>query len=417
MTAETPQIKPSDYIPIDPRVRKDPYPYYEVLRREAPVHRILPSLPFYALSRYDDVAFALHNPQIFSSTAFREITQRAPPPGSFGGNQAALLGHRVFGTPMLISVDPPDHAPMRQIVNRGFTPRRISEMEPRIREITSEYLDKALSGERMDLIADLAIPLPVTVIAELLGIEPGRRDEFKHWSDAIVFGMSGVSGEYTADDVRGAADEMAGFFDRIADERRRNPKDDLISVIVAAEEGEVLSTDEVMSFAVLLLIAGNETTTNLIGNAMKALLHNPEQLARVQADASLIPAMLEETLRYESPIQGLPRLVMEDVEIAGTTIPKDARVMVLMGSANRDARRFPDPDRFDIDRGAKDHLGLGHGIHFCLGAALARLEGLAAFEALLSRATDFELLTQDILPHDSLLVRGPKELEIAFRSS
>jgi len=414
---EAAPIKPSDYIPLDPRVRKDPYPYYEALRREAPVHQIVPSLPFYALSRYDDVVFALHNPQIFSSTAFRVITQQVGPTGALGGNQAALRGHRVFGTPTLISVDPPDHAPMRQIVNRGFTPRRIRDLEPRIREITSQYLDKALAGGRMDLIADFAIPIPVTVIAELLGVEPARRDEFKHWSDAIAFGLSGVSGEYSAEDVRRAADEMAEFFDRIADERRRNPQDDLISLIVAAEEGDVLSTDEVMSFAVLLLIAGNETTTNLIGSAMKTLLQNPDALARVQADPSLIPAMLEETLRYESPIQGVPRLVMQDVEIAGSAIQKDSRVMVLMASANRDERRFPDPNRFDIDRNAKDHIGFGHGIHFCLGAALARLEGRVAFEALLSRAKDFELLTEDILPHDSLLIRGPKELEIAFRAS
>jgi cytochrome P450 len=408
-------IQPSDYIPIDPRVRADPYPYYEVLRREAPVHQIVPGLPFWALSRYDDVAFALHNPQIFSSTAFREIIEQSPAPGELAPNGSALQGHRVFATPMLISVDPPDHAPMRRIVNRGFTPRRIREMEPRIREITTAYLDKALGGERMELVADLAIPLPVTVIAELLGIEPGRRDEFKHWSDAIVFGMSGISGEYSAADVRGAADEMADFFDRIADERRRHPQDDLISAIVAAEGGDGLSSDEVMSFAVLLLIAGNETTTNLIGNAMKALLHHPEQLSRVQADPALIPGMLEETLRYESPIQSLPRLVMTDVEIEGTPIPKDARVLVLMGSANRDASRFPDPDRFDIERGPKDHLAFGHGIHFCLGAALARLEGRVAFEELFSRARDFELLTREILPHDSLLVRGPKELEIGFR--
>lgn len=413
---EAAPIKPSDYIPIDPRVRKDPYPYYEVLRREAPVHQIVPGLPFYALSRYDDVVFALHNPQIFSSTAFREILQQ-PPAGALAGNQAALSGHRVFLTPMLISVDPPDHAPMRQIVNRGFTPRRIRELEPRIREITAQYLDKALAAGRMDVIADFAIPIPVTVIAELLGVEPARRDEFKHWSDAIVFGLSGVSGEYRAEDVRRAADDMAEFFDRIADERRRNPRDDLISRIVAAEEGEVLTTDEVMSFAVLLLIAGNETTTNLIGSAMKALLHNPDALARVQADPSRIPAMLEETLRYESPIQGVPRLVMQDVEIAGTAIRKDSRVMVLMASANRDERRFPDPNRFDIDRNAKDHVAFGHGIHFCLGAALARLEGRVAFEALLARARDFELLTEDILPHDSLLVRGPKALEIAFRTN
>jgi cytochrome P450 len=412
MATETAPIQPSDYMPISPIVRKDPYPYYEVLRRESPVHQVVPGLPFYALTRHEEVAYALHHPEQFSSTAFRILTEGVGP--LEGSSARTLAGHRILGSPMLISVDPPDHAPMRKIVNRGFTPRRIQDLEPRIRELANLYLDKALSGDRFDLIDEFSVPLPVTVIAELLGIESGRRDEFKHWSDCIVFGLSGLS-SFEPGEVKQAADDMAEFFDRMADERRRNPRDDLISLLVAAEEGEALSTEEVMTFCVLLLIAGNETTTNLIGNAMKALLQNPEQRAEVEANPSLIPAMLEEACRYESPVQGIPRLAMQDIEFEGGTVPKDSRVLVLMAAANRDEARFPDADRFDIHRNTQGHLGFGHGIHFCLGAALARLEARVAFEELFRRATDFRLETQDVLPHDSLLVRGPKELEISFR--
>ncbi len=414
MTTEAAPIKPSDYLPISPEVRRDPYPYYEAMRRQSPVHQVVPGMPFYALTRYEEVAHALHHPEQFSSTAFREISQGSGATGPGGANAQILAGHRILDAPMLIAVDPPEHGRMRRIVNRGFTPRRIAALEPRIRELADLYLDKALVGDRFDLQAGLAIPLPVTVIAELLGIEPGRRDEFKHWSDCIVFGLSGLS-SFERDEVRRAADEMEAYFEGMIEDRRRSPCDDLISVLVAAEEGEALSADEVMTFCVLLLIAGNETTTNLIGNAMKALLQHPEQLAEVQADPALIPGMLEEAVRYESPVQGIPRLTTGDVEFEAGTIPKDSRVMVLIASANRDSARFPDPDRFDIHRNPQGHLGFGHGIHFCLGAALARLEARIAFEELFRRATDFRLETREIVPHDSLLVRGPRELEISFR--
>ncbi|MEE9608099.1 MAG: cytochrome P450 [Myxococcota bacterium] len=406
-------ISASDYSPLSPQVRANPYPYYAALRRDDPVRQILPGMPFFALSRYADVQFALYHPELFSSTAFRMLTQT----GGLGPNSGALAGHRIIETPMMISVDPPEHTRLRKIVNRGFTPRRIAALEPRIREIAAQLLDDVVPAGRMDLVRDLAIPLPVTVIAELLGIDPALRDQFKQWSDAIALGMGGISGEYTVEDIRRAADEVSDYIDRIAAERRAQPRDDLVSALVQAEGGEALSNDEVISFVFLLLVAGNETTTNLIGNAARALLDHPETLAKVAADPSLVPAMLEETLRYDSPVQGLPRLMLSDVEIGGATLPKDARVILLFGSANRDETQFPEPDRFDIHRDTQAHLAFGHGIHFCLGAALARLEARVAFETLFARCRDLRLEADQIETLDSMLLRGPKSLPLAFEAA
>ena len=408
-------VSAADYNPLLSNVRANPYPYYAALRRDAPVHPMLPNAPLFAVSRYDDVAFAVHHPEIFSSTALQILAQGGGV--SLGPNSGALAGHRLLESAMMIAVDPPDHTRLRMLGNRGFTPRRIAALEPRLRDLAAEFVDRVAPVGRMDLVSDLAIPFPVTVIAELLGVESERREQFKHWSDAIVVGLSGVSAQFSREDVRRVADEMADYIERIAQERRAHPRDDLISVLVEAEEGDALSTGEVMSFVVLLLIAGNETTTNLIGNAIKALLDHPDQLAAVEADVSLIPALVEETLRYDSPIQGLPRKVMRDVEIGGETIYEDAFAMLLFGSANRDERQFPEPDRFDIRREQQGHVAFGHGIHFCLGASLARLEARVAFETLFSRCRSLRLDADDIPMIDSMLLRGPKSLPLVFETT
>jgi cytochrome P450 len=217
--------------------------------------------------------------------------------------------------------------------------------------------------------------------------------------------------------VRRAFDEMADYIDRMMAERRARPRDDLITVLVQAEAGEALSTSEVLIFVTLLLVAGNETTTNLIGNAMKTLLRHPDQLVRVAQEPARVPAMVEEVLRYESPLQGLSRTALRDVELCGTKLPKGASVLVLFASANRDERPFSDPERFDLDRNPEGHLGLGHGIHFCLGASLARLEARVAFEALFARCRDFRLADPEIPLLDFLFVRGPTRLQLKFASN
>jgi len=415
MTATTPQStmgEPGarDFSLLAPEVRENPYPYYAALRRESPIHQLAEGMPLYAITRYADVIHALHHPELFSSTALQVALQGGGI--GIGPNSGALAGHRLLASNMMIATDPPDHARLRRLVNRGFTPRRIAALEPRIRELASGCLDAAIRHGDLELVSGLSVPLPVTVIAEMLGVEPERRDQFKAWSDAFVIGLSGAAGQYSKDDVRRAADEMADYIERIAAERRASPKDDLISVLVRAEEGDTLTTGEVMSFVVLLLIAGNETTTNLIGNGVKALLAHPEQLARVLTDRSLVPALVDEALRYDSPVQALPRSTQSAVELPSGNVPANSVLLVFFASANHDEEQFRDAERFDIDRETTGHVAFGHGIHFCLGASLARLEARVAFEELFSRCRSLELAAGSVPMLDSLVLRGPKSLPL-----
>jgi cytochrome P450 len=413
--ANAPQIasagpRAEDFNLLAPEVRADPYPYYAALRRDSPIHQFAKSLPFYAITRYADVIHVLHHPELFSSTALQAALQGGGV--GIGPNSGALAGHRLLASSMMIATDPPDHARLRRLVNRGFTPRRIAALEPRIRELANGFLDQAIQVGELELVSGLSVPLPVTVIAEMLGVEPERRDQFKAWSDAFVIGLSGAAGQYTKEDVRNAAEEMADYIEWIAAERRSQPRDDLISVLIQAEEGESLSTGELMAFVVLLLIAGNETTTNLIGNGVKALLAHPDELARVASDPDLIPAFVDEVLRYDSPIQGLPRVANAEVELPSGRVPENSTLMVFFASANRDEEQFPGAERFEIGRPAPGHVAFGHGIHYCLGASLARLEARVAFEALFERCSGFELAAEAIPMLDSLVLRGPKEVRL-----
>jgi cytochrome P450 len=314
----------------------------------------------------------------------------------------------------LIASDGDVHTGMRAIVNRGFSPRRIAAWEPRVRELVDLCLANLEGDAGFDLVRDLAIPLPVTVIAEMLGVEPERQADFKRWSDTVIHYSTG-SGRANrfADEFVDSMTGLMRYLRRVTRARRARPADDLISTLVSSQEGEVgLSDYEVVLFVTLLLVAGNETTTNLIGNAVNALLDHPEQLARVAADPSLVPSLIEETLRYDAPIQLVFRTATRATEIAGTPIPEGAWVAPILGSANRDERRFEDPDRFDVARNPQGHLGFGFGKHFCLGASLARLEARAALEALTPRLVG---LGKSAEPEriDSFLVRGPSRLELA----
>jgi len=417
------------YDPFSTETRANPYPHYAELRQGAPVHR-LEGTGFYLVSRYEDVLFVLKHPEFFSSKAMQRMImsgmgvgiQNMDPSQAFDPKAVQVLAElskslgfnpvELMMTPSVIASDPPRHERLRGIVNRGFTPRRIAALEPRIRELASGCLDAAIRHGDLELVSGLSVPLPVTVIAEMLGVEPERRDQFKAWSDAFVIGLSGAAGQYSKDDVRRAADEMADYIERIAAERRASPKDDLISVLVRAEEGDTLTTGEVMSFVVLLLIAGNETTTNLIGNGVKALLAHPEQLARVLTDRSLVPALVDEALRYDSPVQALPRSTQSAVELPSGNVPANSVLLVFFASANHDEEQFRDAERFDIDRETPGHVAFGHGLHFCLGASLARLEARVAFEELFSRCRSLELAAGSVPMLDSLVLRGPKSLPL-----
>lgn len=419
-----------DYDPFSQAQRSNPYPAYAALRRLAPVQRCEPS-GCWVVSRYADVLHVLRHPEDFSSAAMQQVPLARFGQGSvgagigFAGADAARLVELMSQLPIslpemmasrsLVATDPPAHAPMRSLVNRGFTPRRIAALEPRIREIARAALDAVEAKGELELVHDFASPLPVTVIAELLGIEPERHADFKRWSDCIVSGVSGGAIGLRPETLLAAFQEMSEYIMSVIEARRRAPREDLITAITHAEIGETpLTPAEVLMFTMLLLLAGNETTTNLLGNTLVALLAHPAELERVQKNPALIPSLVEEMLRYDGPVQLLFRGATRDVELAGVRIPAGATVMPLVGSANRDDAQFPAADRLDVTRETAGHLGFGFGIHFCLGASLARLEARVALEELLARFTDFELAQPDVEYIDSFLVRGPKRLALRF---
>ncbi len=416
---------PVAYDPFLPELRRDPYPHFRELRDRAPVH-FAPGANVWCVSRYDDVQSVLRRDDVFSSRAMFMMLmnngQDAMPPLSWP--VVRFLGLMFLRTRMnpftfasarnLIAEDGERHTGLRALVNRGFTPRRIASWEKRAQEVVDTCLEKLRRGQGLELVGELAIPLPVTIIAEMLGVEPERQRDFKRWSDAIIHNATGAgrATPYSLEFSR-ALTQMISYMKRIAHQRRRAPTDDLVSVLVGNQAGEVgLSDREVVQFVALLLVAGNETTTNLIGNAVRALLRHPEALARVAADPALVPQVIEETLRWDPPIQLVFRKALADVQIAGTCIPKDAIVAALIGSANRDERRFPDPDRFDLDRDTQGHIAFGFGKHFCLGASLARLEARVALEALAPHLPRLRAVGEPELV-DSFLVRGPKHLELS----
>jgi cytochrome P450 len=313
----------------------------------------------------------------------------------------------------LISLDGARHDRLRAMVNRGFTPRRIEAWAPRIDQLVEQGLAKIAAGGSFDVVRDLAVPLPSQIIAEMLGIDDDRVADFKRWSNSIISVASGSSKENPA--ASSGLDDMGELFAemrKIVRDRKRSPRDDLVSAIVAPAEGVILTDLEIINFVVLLMVAGNETTTNLIGNATDALLANPEQLAKVSADPSLIPDMLEEVLRYDPPVQLLYRNATEDVELSGIAIPKGSIVVPLLASANRDEARFKNADQFDVLRDARGHVGFGFGVHFCLGASLARLEAKAALEGLVPHLAGLRRASAHNEWVDSSLVRGRLSLEL-----
>jgi cytochrome P450 len=412
------------YEPFRPEFNADPYPHYRELRAHAPVH-FAPEAAVWCVSRYEDVQAVLRADDVFSSRAMFTMIMNngiegAPPLSWPAVRFLATLFVRTRMNPLtftnarnLIAEDGERHTSMRAIVNRGFTPRRIAAWEKRVREVTDECLARIARRDRFDLVEELSIPLPVTIISEMLGIEPERRTDFKRWSDAIITNATG-SGRATpfSREFGSALVEMIRYVSGVARERRRSPADDVISTIVAEQEGDQGLTDrEVFQFVLLLLVAGNETTTNLIGNTVHALLRHPEACERVAGDPTLVPAAIEETLRWDAPVQLVFRKLSQEVDVAGVRIPKDAIACALLGSANRDERRFADPDRFDLGRDTQGILSFGFGKHFCLGASLARLEARVALEALAPRLPKLRLTGRPELC-DSFLVRGPKRLEL-----
>ena len=403
----------------------DPYPVYRRLRDEAPVHHS-PGRDIWSVTRFDDVMEVLQQPDVFSSRAMFTMIMAGGseklPPLSFGflrflwkmAFRARLNPFEFRNARNLIAEDGERHATMRAVVNRGFTPRRIAAWEGRIRQLVDACAAPLREGREFDVVADLAIPVPVTIIAEMLGVPTERLADFKRWSDLVIAVTTGPGRERPFDPhyTEGFI-ELLRYTGQLVRERRARPRDDLISAIVAQQDGEVALTDrEAVQFVLLLLVAGNETTTNLIGNTVNALLDHPEQAALVARDPGLVPALVEEGLRYDSPVQVVFRTTTREAELRGVRIPAGRFVAVFLGSANRDERRFPDPDRLDVTRRPQGFPGFGFGKHFCLGASLARLEARLALEAIAPELPHRVRADATLARVDSFLVRGPKRLAL-----
>jgi hypothetical protein len=385
--------------PYDADTHRDPYPVYRSLRDDAPVYHD-EERDFWALSRFDDVMWAAHEPARFCS-----------------GEGIALGGQARSPFPNLIVMDDPRHAQLRKLVSRGFSSRPIGAFEPRVRELARTMLDSAIErgarGAPVDLVPALTGPLPMTIVGDLIGVAPSDREQFRTWADTVVH--QDVDQPETVEAGRAAAASVVGYFGEIIAARRDRPADDLVSALVDAEvEGERLSDEEILGFCFLLIVAGTETTTNLLGLGVLALADAPDERALLLGDPTLIGSAVEEMLRFGSPVQGLARTTTEPVERHGVEIPAGAKVQLLFGAGNRDEREFADPDRFDVRRRIERHLAFGHGVHFCLGAALARLEARIVFEELLARFPGWEVDTSGVRWIRSSSVRGPASLPVAL---
>lgn len=354
------------YDPYAYEIHEDPYPVYAALRREAPVYHDAEQ-GFFALSRHADVLAAFKDHARFSNREGVSLdpTSRHP--------QAALTGMSFLG------LDPPDHSRMRALVSRGFTPRRVAELEPRIRKMTTGHLDALVGSGGFDAVDAFAGLLPMDVISELLGVPVADRATLRRQADLLVHREEGLRDVPREGMV--AFGQIRAYFTALLAERRAAPRDDLLSVLMQIEvEGDRLLDAEILSFCNLMIVAGNETTTKLIANALYWLDRYPDQRAIVARDPGRIPAWIEETLRFDNSTQMLARLVTEDVEVCGTTVEAGALALLLVGSANRDESVFERADRFEIGRDTSAMLSFGKGAHFCLGAALARLEARVALE-------------------------------------
>jgi cytochrome P450 len=388
----------------DPAVLADPHPALAALRESGPAHQvdIRLGVPVWMVARYDDVLAALSDPRLSNdphhAAALSEVLR------------GDLLSRSMIGT------DPPGHTRLRRLVSKAFTARRVEGLRPRVQEITDALLDRITPRGAAELIGEFALPLPVTVIGELLGVPEVDRDRFRSWTDEMLDRPFDPRSDMAR--VTAARERMHGYLADLVAAKRAHPADDLLTDLVeATDEGERLDGQELLAMIFLLLIAGYVTTVSLIGNGTLALLRHPDQLDRLRADPSLVPEAVEELLRFDGPVNpGLTRYALEDLEIGGVRIPRGDIVLLAIAAADRDPDRFTAPDRLDVGDADPGHLAFGHGVHYCLGAPLARLEGQVAFATLLERLPDLALATRE----DQLrwtgggVLRGLRELPVTF---
>jgi len=391
------------YDPFDPSVLADPYPHYAAMRRAGAVHSV-PSLGMKVVCRYADALGVLRQPGAFSSSPYQDFIRAAM---ELGAARVAVSGETLLGS------DPPVHTRLRKIVNRGFTQARIQAFEPLVARMARDLVAELVAAGDVDFVATVAGPLPVMAIATLLGVEPERHRDFKRWSDHILLATTGVLADDERQGLVRCFEEMNAYVDEMVARRRRSPTDDLISTLIRAERGEdVMGPDEVRTFVPLLLIAGNEATTHLLSNAALALAARPSLLDRLREEPGFAAKMVEETLRYDAPVQMVLRRASAAGELSGVRIEEGDVLGVLLGSANRDDRQFSAAERFDPDRDASAHLTFGAGNHFCLGAGLARMEARIALAVLAGAVASLERVQDRVEYPASFLVRGPKSLRV-----
>jgi cytochrome P450 len=384
-------LAPLAYSPYDYQIHEDPYPTYARLRAEAPVFYNA-ELDFYALSRHADVLAAFRDVDRYSNANGVSLD-----PAAYGPN-----AHRAMS---FLAMDPPRHTRMRSIVGKSFTPRRVAEMEGRIRELAVEHLTPALEAGTFDFVGDFAGRLPMDVISDLVGVPPSDRTEVRRLADLLVHREEGMN-DIPPEGME-AALLLAGYYGDMVADRRRHERDDLTWSLLQAEiDGDRLTDDEVISFLFLLVVAGNETTTKLLGNAWYWGWRHPAQAAKPLADPSRVPDWVEETLRYDTSTQMILRVTRAPVTVHGVDIDHGQRVLLLIGSANRDEEVFPDPEAYDLDRNTQSLISFGGGRHFCMGAALARLEARVALTELATRISSYEVDPAGIARVHSINVRG-----------
>ncbi|MFL5351996.1 cytochrome P450 [Archangium sp.] len=380
---------------LAPDVRANPYPFYAGLRRHAPVSQVDPG-GLWAVARYDDVMTVLKNPRLFSSEGIRR-TYRPD-----------WIPDYPMADSMLV-MDPPRHTRLRSLVSRAFGATVLTRLEPRLRELSHRLIAALPDGQPVDFVEDFSIRVPISALGELVGIPPSLHAQLKHWAEVMTrFTSVGPADLEPQERIRASVAEARHHFEQVLEERRREPRDDLMSDLLSAHvDGEALTQTELMGFMFLLLIGGLETTVHLLSASVLKLQEDPALMARLRAEPELIPRFIDEMLRHSGPVHGIVRLTTDDVELGGAHVPRGERLLLLMASANRDEARFLEPDRFDLERAGSQQLPFGHGAHFCLGAQLARMEARLALEALLAR---FARLTPGDEParwNISLVMRGP----------
>lgn len=381
---------------ISSEARANPYPTYQRLRERSPVHRSRLANAW-ILTKHSDIDAVLRDQKRFGNDERKAVDR--------------LRNEQVDDEMRsMLRLDPPDHTRLRALVNKAFTPRAVQSLKPRVEEIVDELLDEIDPDKPFDVIQHLAYPLPMTVIAEMLGVPTEDRERFNAWSHDVALGLEGGRTREENQRLWRSRQELAEYFASIIEQRRDDPRDDMISALIAAEEErDKLSHPEMLAMLVLLLVAGNETTKNLIGNGLLALLHNPEQIKRLREEPDLIEAAIDELLRFDSSVQIDGRVALEDVEIGGKRIKAGQRLILLIGAANRDPDVFDAPDQLDVTRSDGNHVSFGRGVHHCLGAQLARIESQAAFSKLLTRFPDLHLVHEPKF-RDQIVLRGLEAL-------